>query len=283
MMVRGEKFHLVIFLFILTSYTAFSQETPYYQLPQNRNKNHEMVVMPNLEAFTITYFITSSAGLRKPFIQENLQSPSAATSSVQGSGFWEVTFGQNRNDNWILEFGVTRYKGSVRTSFTELSQYPLVFTNQTNQVYVPFRVKKKVWTIDRVSRNAFLNVGVGASYLLIKQKSFSENGEVRFQQRPVPEANDYTSFEYALTSSRFPIAMELLTELRGKVSERLEISIFSKVFLRNAEHLKNAFTFNYVDGTNRNFDVSEKPLSLVFGLQAKLNSPKYYSYKSRVD
>lgn len=282
-MVCGEKFHLVPFLFLLTSHIVFSQETPYYQLPQNRNKNHEMVVMPNLEAFTITYFITTSAGLRKPFIQENLQPPSAANSSLQGSGYWEVTLGQNRNDNWILEFGVTRFKGSVRTSFTELSRYPLVFTNQTNQVYVPFRVKKKVWTIDRVSRNAFLNVGIGASYLLIKQKSFSETGEVKFQQRPIPEATDYTSFEYALTSSRFPIALEFLTELRGKVSERVEISVFSKVFLRNSEHLKNAFTFNYFDSTNRNFDVSEKPLSLVFGLQAKFNSPKYYSYKSRVD
>jgi hypothetical protein len=273
---------LSVFLSISFWHVALSQDTPYYQLPQNRDKNHEKVVMPNLDSFGINYFIATSGGLRKPFMKEINTSPSAATSEVRGTGFWEISVGQIRNDNWIWELGVAEYRAYLNTSFNELSRFPLVFRNDFKQLYVPFRAKKKVWTIDRVGRNAFVNIGIGASYLLVKQKSFSESGSFKFQQRPVPEANDYTSLDYSLRSSKFPLSFEFLTELRGKISERVEISIFAKAFLRNPAHLTNSFTFSYAGGQSSSFEVYEKPMSLIFGLQAKLNSPKYFAYKSKV-
>ena len=272
-----------IIMFTFTTILSFSQETPYYQLPKNRKQNHEMIVMPNLDAFTITYFLSASAGIRKPFIQQNGISPSAASFEAPANGFWEIALGQNRNDNWIYEFGITKSNNRLKTSFLELSRTPLVFTNELEQYYAPFRVKKKILTLDKVSRNAFINIGLGVSYLIKSNNKPIEEGKITFGQRPIPEPRDYTSLNFRIASSNQPLAFELLTEVRGKVSERLEISVFGKAFFRNIKYLNNQFSFTYVDSSFKEFGNYEKPISILFGLQAKFNSPKYYQYKSRVD
>jgi hypothetical protein len=278
-----KKRVFILLFFLLSFQLCAAQDTPYYQLPQNRKQNHELISMPNLNAFTITYFLAASAGFKKPLLGENLVSPSAANSKAIISGFGEITLGQNRNDNWIFEFGVSQQNSYLQTSFLELRRNSLDFTNKPREFYAPFRIKKKVLCLDKVSRAAFLNVGLGVSYLIKKSKKNIEEGTYPFGQRPIPEPRDYTSLNYKVTSSNYPLALELLTEIRGKVTERLEISIFAKGFLRNNRHLYNQFTFNYVDGTSSSFGVYEKPISFLFGLQAKINSPKYYQYKSNVE
>ncbi len=274
---------LLINMFTFTMTLSFSQETPYYQLPKNRKQNHEMIAMPNLDAFTITYFLAASAGIRKPFFGLNGISPSTIRAEAQTSGFWEIALGQNRNDNWIYEFGIAKYNNNLKTSFLELSRAPLVFTNEIEQYYTPLRVKKKILTFDKVSRNAFLNIGLGVSYLINKNIKKLEEGKISFGQRPTPEPRDYTSLNFKIESSNQPIAFELLTEIRGKVSERLEISAFGKAVFRNSKYLNNQFSFSYVDGSLKEFGTHEKSVSIQFGLQVKLNSPKYYQYKSRVE
>lgn len=273
----------LINIFTFNTILSFSQETPYYQLPKNRKQNHEMIVMPNLDAFTVTYFLAASTGIRKPFFGQNGISPSAISSEAQASGLWEIALGQNRNDNWIYEFGVAKFNNRLRTSFLELSRAPLVFTNEIEQYYAPFRVKKKILTLDKVSRNAFLNIGLGVSYLINENNNPLEEGKISFGQRPTPEPRDYTSLNFKIASSKQPIAFELLTEIRGKVSERLEISVFGKAVFRNSSYLNNQFSFSYVDGSLKEFATFEKPISIQFGLQAKFNSPKYYQYKSSVE
>ncbi len=274
---------LLFSMYTIATTLSFSQETPYYQLPKNRKQNHEMIVMPNLDAFTVTYFLAASAGIRKPFFGLNGISPSAIRTETQATGFWEITLGQNRNDNWIYEFGIVKTNNKLKTSFLEISRAPLVFTNEIEQYYAPFRVKKKILTIDKVSRNAFLNVGLGVSYQINKNVNKLEEGKISFGQRPTPDPRDYTSLNFKIESSNQPIAFELLTEVRGKVSERLELSAYGKAIFRNSKYLNNQFSFSYVDGDLKEFGAFEKSVSIQFGLQAKFNSPKYYQYKSSVD
>ena len=71
-----------------------------------------------------------------------------------------------------------------------------------------------------------------------------EEGKISFGQRPTPEPRDYTSLNFKIESSNQPIAFELLTEIRGKVSERLEISAFGKAVFRNSKYLNNQFSFS---------------------------------------
>lgn len=278
---RKRIFTACFFFFLLP--LCHAQDSPYYQLPQNRKQNHELISMPNLNAFTITYFLAASAGFKKPLLGENLGSPSATSSKAEISGFWEIMLGQNRNDNWIFEFGVSQQNSYLSTNFLQLSRTPLYFTNKAKEFYAPFRVKKRVLTIDKVSRTAFLNIGIGASYLIKNQDNNVEEGRYTFGQRPIPEPRDYTSLDFKIASSSYPFAFEFLTEIRGKVTERLEITVFAKGLLKNKSHLYNQFTFSYVDGTAVSFGAYEKPISFLFGLQAKLNSPKFYRYKSNVE
>lgn len=278
-----KKRLICIALLWLNIVFSFAQETPYYQLPKNRKQNHELISMPNLNAFTVTYFLSASGGIRKPFQYQNSSSPTGTTSDSQSAGLWEIALGQNRNDNWIYEFGVTNFNNRLSTSFLELSRVPLVFTNEIKQYYAPLRIKKKILTLDRVSRNGFLNIGVGVLYLLNKKVDNIEEGKITFGQRPIPEPRDYTSLDFRITSSNQPIAVELMTEIRAKISERIEISVFGKAVFRNNKYLNNQFTFRYVDGSLKEFGVYEKPVSILFGLQAKFNSPKYYKYKSNVE
>ena len=273
----------IFFLLMYSGLLSFAQEPPYYQLPQNRKHGHELVTMPNLNTFTITYFLAASVGIKKSYFTEHLISPSPVESNAEMDGFWDVTIGQNRNDNWIFEVGVAKYNSNLNTNFTALGRNIFPFRNEMKQFYLPFRLKKKILTMDKVSRSAFLNLGIGASYLVKNQKKTLEQGRILFNQRPIPEARDYTTLDFDIGSSNFPFAFEFMTEIRGKVSERLEITVFGKAFFRPDRYLSNQFTFNYVDQSSVSFGIYEKPLSVLFGIQARLNSPKYYSYKSKVE
>ena len=274
---------LTLYICLLISQNVISQDAPYYQSPQNRKQNHELVVMPNLNTFTTTYFIAASVGIKKSILGEMSGSPAISKTTSESTGMWEITFGQNRNDNWIFEIGLAQYNSNIKTNFSELSRYPIIFTNEAKQLYAPLRVKKKILTLNKISRAAFINVGVGVNYLIKNQKTSNEVGQYKFFQRPIPEANDYKTLEFALSTSNQPLVLEFLTEIRGKVSERLELAVFGKAFVRNNKYLKNKFVFNYVDGSSRGFEAYEKPISISFGIQAKFNSPRYYSYKSKVD
>lgn len=279
----GNKLNLIIIFFLQSGISCFAPESPYYQLPQNRKRSHELVTMPNLNTFTLTYFLSASVGIKKSYFTEYQTSPSPVESLSEMEGFWDVTIGQNRNDNWIFELGVAKYNSSLNTNFTALGRNVFPFRNEITQFYLPFRLKKKLVTLDKISRSAFLNLGIGVSYLVKNQKKTVEQGRILFNQRPIPEPRDYTSLDFEMNSSKNPLAFEFLSEIRGKVSERLEITAFGKALFRPDRYLSNQFTFNYVDQTSVSFGVYEKPLAILFGLQARLNSPKYYSYKSKVE
>ena len=280
---RENKLNFIIISFQLCGISCFAQESPYYQLPQNRKHNYELLTMPHLNTFTITYFLAASVGIKKSYFTEYLTSPTPVESNSEMEGFWDITIGQNRNDNWIFELGIAKYNSNLNTNFTALGRSLFPFRNEMKQYYLPFRLKKKIITLDKVSRSAFLNLGIGVSYLFKNQKKTAEKDRILFNQRPIPEPRDYTTLDFEMNSSNNPLAFEFITEIRGKVSERLEITAFGKAFFRPDRYLSNQFTFNYVDQTSVTFGIYEKPLSILFGIQALLNSPKYYGYKSRVD
>jgi len=281
---QGKTMYLYIVVFSLSSsQSLFAQETPYYKLPTQRKMNHELITFPNLDSFSISYFLSVSGGFKKSFVGSTNISPTETTASSPINEFWEVSVGQNRNENWHYELGVIAIQSYLSTQFTEIGNGSLNFVNEEKQYFIPFRIKKKILSLDRVSRNAFLNMGLGTYYLLNRPKIGSEIGTLEFSKKRNPNPEDFNTMDYEIHKSKFPVVLEFLTEVRGKVTERFELNLFFKGIIKSSQNQKNDFHLNYVNGTTDSFSNFSKNISLLFGLQAKFYSPKYFKYKSQVE
>ncbi|MCP9770131.1 hypothetical protein EGI22_19680 [Lacihabitans sp. LS3-19] len=273
----------IFLVFLIFPQIIIAQETPYYQLLTQRKLNHEIINLPNLNSFSISYFFAVSGGFKKSYPGSTAISPTEIVANSPINGLWEITFGQNRNENWHYEIGVSEMYNNLTTRFTKIGNGSLSFINEEKQYFIPLRVKKKIVTLDRVSRNAFINVGIGAYYLVNKPKIGSENGTLEFTKKRNPSPEDFNTLDYEIYKSKFPVTFEFLTELRGKVTERFELSLYFKGIVKSSQNQKNNFQLNYINGNYDSFGNFSKSVSLVFGLQAKLNSPKYFRYKSKVE
>ncbi len=275
-------FYMVVFS-LVGSQGLFAQETPYYKLPVQRKTNHELITLPNLDSFSISYFLAVSGGFKKSFVGSTNISPTETTALSPINEFWEVSMGQNRNENWHYELGVSVMQSHLSTRFAEIGNGSLSFINEQKQYFIPFRIKKKILTLDKVSRNAFINMGMGTYYLVNRPKIGSEVGTLEFSKKGNPNPEDFNTLDYEIHKSKFPIMLEFLTEIRGKVTERIELNLFFKGIIKSSQNQKNDFQLNYINGTHDSFGNFSKNVSLLFGLQAKFNSPKYFKYKSQVE
>ena len=106
------------------------------------------------------------------------------------TSLWEVNLGQNLNDNIMLETGLCHQKSSLSTTFYNIFRQPVIITNEKEQYFIPMRIKKRVLTIDRITKTAFVNLGIGAAYN-INKPHINEELSINFLPRNNPEPTDF--------------------------------------------------------------------------------------------
>jgi hypothetical protein len=272
----------VIVIFWVMVLNVKAQETPYYTPPGKRLKNHEIINMPFLTSKSISYYFGLTGGFKKAFIANYNASPLDIISNTYITGLWEVNFGQNRNDNLMFESGISHLKSSLNTTFMNIFRQPVIVSNEREQYFIPFRIKKKIITLDKITKSAFVNIGIGTAYTFSKSSAL-EKQTINFLLPKVPNPTDIKKLTIEKNTNKFPMLLEAFAELKGKVSERIELSIFVKSILKSPKDLSNNFAIEKVNGEGIYFGNFEKRLSISFGLQARLNSPKYLKYSSNVE
>lgn len=281
-----SRYYLVLFLiYLLIPKYSKAQEKPYYELPKNRKETSELLSMPNLKSFGIKYYFGVAGGFKKNYSSFEKEPTFEIGSNTGLSLYWEAVFGQNRDYNYFWEIGYINNPIYLKSNLNEINPgpFPLSFLNGQKFHAFPFRLKKRVLVIDKVSKSAFINLGLGLIYQLPSSKQSIENEIIKFRTGRNPLDDDITSIEYSLISKNKPISGELMIELRGKVIERFDLSIYLKSIYKPNKQLINSFNINYYDQSSNQSIQYLNNFSFLFGIQAQINSPNFLKYTSTVE
>lgn len=276
-----KKNILLIFFFSLCSVLTFGQESPYYQLPKNRKTDAEALSFPNLKPFVIKYYVSVAGGFKKNLtnLKTNDITPNIDTNSPLLLN-WEMAFGQNRNNNYFWEIGLVQNYTKLTTSFKNvfINRSPLSFTSDINSYYIPLRLKKRLFYFDKVARTTMLNIGTGVIFPIATQKIKTNSNDINFNPSRNPSPDEIIRLKYNINPYLSKVGFETQIDLRGKVTERLEVSLYTKyVFVPQNKFYHDILIGNY-DGTQKDYKHNLKNSIFQFGVQVQLNSPMFIKY-----
>lgn len=273
--------YILAFSFFLAVMSARGQEEEYYKVPENRKKSHEVENLPHLESSFSSFYFGLSGGLRKVYNGSTEGFGNFAENNASMNEWLELNLGLNMNNNFFVETGVTRLKNHFATYIFSSPVYPAFILSVRNQQWhVPVVVKKRVLNLNRVTKNAYVNLGVGGG-LLVATRPAAPRG-VTFDIQESLQSRGLEYFNVTLSQSRSLMYGEISAELKGNVTDRLEILVFFKGIFRQPEYIYNAFDVKFAGGSSVQHSVFEKTGALVFGLQGRFNSRKFYRYTSRI-
>jgi hypothetical protein len=282
------RFLIIIFLNLVLSfsYGQTTPTTPYYQLPKNRKNENEIINLPNLSYFAIKYYFGMSGGFYKSYSNFTNESSVILSNNQQAMLNWEAYFGQNRDNNYYFEVGIVNIPFFLTTNLNG-NFFPVNINkieNGNNQFNIHFRLKKRIFTLDRVAKNAFINVGFATGYKLNKSPFTPKTDSIRYNLTNVnPTIEAIENFKYTTTSKFKPLNFELMIELKGVVTPRFELGLFFKGFYNSPQQLTNTINFNYRNKPKEIIQHSLSNLSFSFGIQTFVSSPKFLKYKSKVE
>lgn len=273
--------YILLFAFLLAALQAQGQEEEYYKIPENRKEGHEVENLPHLESRFSSFYFGLSGGLRKPYNRSTVGFGSFAENTTSMNEWAELNLGLNMNNNFFVETGVVRLRNQFSTYVFSSPAYPAFLLGVRNrQWYIPVVLKKRVLNLNRITKNAYVNLGLGGGVLVSTRpappRHFTRDIQESLQSRDL----DY--FNVTLSQSRSLIYGEVSAELKGNVTDRLEILVFFKGIFRRPEYISNTFDIKFAGGSLGQHGVFEKAGSLVFGLQGRFNSRKFYRYTSRI-
>lgn len=276
--------YLFLWICMLWALMGYSQEDEYYKVPEKRHKSHEIENLPNLDSKFSSFYVGVSGAFKKSYQASTPDFSSFGSNSNSFNDFLELNLGINFNNTYFAETGIVRLKNNL---VTYVFPSPIIggwgfgVGTDNKQYYVPLVVKRRVLSLNRITKNAYINVGFGGGILvgsapkMVHNKVLELNGVL---QNP-----DLSYFNVTLNGSPSPIYGEVSTEIKGNVTERLEILVFVKGLFRKSGYLSNSFEAVYLNGNKAVYHtVSEKGASVVFGLQARFNSRKFYRYSSKI-
>lgn len=273
--------YILLFSYFLVVLPARAQEEEYYKVPENRKKSHEVESLPYLESSFSSFYFGLSGGLRKPYNRGSEGFADFAENKSSLNEWAELNLGLNINNNFFVETGLVQLKNQFSTHVFSSPSWPAFLLSVRNrQWYIPVVVKKRVLNLNRITKNAYVNLGAGGGLLLgtypapPRRYSFDLGRSV---QNP-----DLEYFNVTLSQSKSLIYGEVSAELKGNVTDRLEIVVFFKGIFRKPEYLSNTFDIKFTGGPSAGYGVFESAGSLVFGLQGRFNSRKFYRYTSRI-
>lgn len=273
--------YLLLFSFLLAVMYARGQEEEYYKIPENRKKSHEVENLPHLESNFSSFYFGLSGGLRKPYNEATGGFGGFAENNSSLNEWVELNLGLNMNNNFFIETGLTRLRNRFSTFVYSSPAYPaFILAVRNQQWYVPLVVKKRVLNINRVTKNAYVNLGLGGGISVSTRPEPPRQYFFNIQESLQSRGLEY--FNVTLSQSRSLIYGEVSAELKGNVTDRLEILVFFKGIFRKPEYLSNTFDVKFAGGSSVQHGVFERSGSLVFGLQGRFNSRKFYTYTSRI-
>lgn len=274
---------LALISLLVFSFTEIQGQEEYYKSTDDRKENHEVVNLPNLSSKFTNFYIGGTFALRKPYSSASSNFGEFGRNSHSMGGLLGLDIGLNFNDNFQLETGAFRLINELQTFV-----YPTFYTGwgftvgeRYRQTYIPVRIKKRLFSLNRITKNASFNITGGFGFLVHNESSW--NGTATWDMQEMIKSPNLSSFYVTLSNSESPIFGELGLEIKGYVSQRFELSVFGKTMFRKSNYIANRFEMTTLPNKSvHSYFIEEKGVSLVFGLQARFNSKKFFKYNSTI-
>lgn len=270
---------LICFVFLVTPLLTFGQEEDYYKVAGKRSKNHELANLPHLQSKFSTFYLEIGAGFSVPFYVDNMDGFGESINVL--NSFERIGFGWNASNKLFYETGLMRLTNELATLVEPTFYNPKFVEKISNtQYYLPLKFKKKIVSLNKITEDAAINLGLGTGILLYNHSEYPSTRTVDIQ--------DYIGspqiVNYFVTSSQFlsPMYLEGEIEIRGEIGSRLNIGVYLSGLIRKRKSLNQNFEIFFQNGQTRSYQIFERSNSFNFGLRLGLNSKKYYSYTSDI-
>lgn len=274
---------ILLFLCVCCSGLVFGQEEDdYYRAPSQR-RDVRNNVYPNLDRKSVNMYLGLEGGLKS--------SQSTLTNNMDGllgkdkgrDFYWGIVLGYSMNNVWSIETGYYKNPSYVIQTVSSGRSIPYTYRLGAALQTIPIRYKRKIFTIDPITKNATIHVGVGV--LLSPDAKNKKVGEQSFISRPNdPQRKDTLRLESEAFLSKKGFAQgELQVELHGRVSNALSIVVFARgnispkgMIRSDVEYSVNKFV------TDRAQQLSNG-INFNFGLVFRYNILQGYKYSDQGD
>ncbi|MFD2522944.1 hypothetical protein [Emticicia soli] len=274
---------ILLFFCVCCSGLVFGQEEDdYYRAPSQR-RDVRNNVYPNLDRKSVNMYLGLEGGLKS--------SQSTLTNNMDGllgkdkgrDFYWGIVLGYSMNNVWSIETGYYKNPSYVIQTVSSGRSIPYTYRLGAALQTIPIRYKRKIFTIDPITKNATIHVGVGV--LLSPDAKNKKVGEQSFISRPNdPQRKDTLRLESEAFLSKKGFAQgELQVELHGRVSNALSIVVFARsnispkgLITSNVEYSVNKFV------TDRAQQLSNG-INFNFGLVFRYNILQGYKYSDQGD
>ncbi|RYU95919.1 hypothetical protein [Emticicia agri] len=273
----------VILLLSFVCYSLFTfgqEEDDYYKKPSQRSdvKNN---AYPNLDRKSVNLYLGLEGGME--FNQSTVtNNPDNLIGKEKGKDlYWGLVLGYNMNDTWSIEAGYYKNPTYVIQAIDLGRSYPYILRLGTPLQTIPIRYKRKILTIDPITKNATIHVGAGillspdAADKKIAQRTF--NGYSFDPQYPRDTIKHQIKSETFL-SKRAVAQAEVLVELHGRVSNSLSIVVYARGNISPKGLVRSDVNYTINQTVVSKAQQLTNGISFNFGLVFRYNIMRGYKY-----
>lgn len=272
---------ILLLCLVNCSFLVFSQEEDeYYKKPSQRSDVRNSAY-PNLNRKSVNLYLGVEGGLEsnQSTLINNLD---GLIGKQKGKDFyWGVVLGYNMNDVWSVETGFYKNPTYLIQSVSSGRSIPYLYRFGTGLSTIPIRYKRKILTVDPITKNATIHVGAGI--LLSTDASDKKVGERNFVgMSNNPQQRDTLRLKSeAFLSKKGVVQGEFQVELHGRVSNSLSIVVFARGNIAPKGLIRSDIAYSINSVTVDRAQQVSNGISFNFGLVIRYNLMRGYKYTDK--
>lgn len=260
-----------------------AQEEEEYYKPPSKRLDVRNNTYPNLNRKAMSLYLGLEGGFKLNFASLNNSIGNLVSSQNSNDFSWGISIGYNSDNKWAIETGYLKNPVYFIQSVASGRGVPFTYRIGKDLHTIPLRYKRKVLTLDAITKTAWLYVGGGillntnAKEQLIYEQTFvgvSGNAANRDTVRLTSDS---------FLSNKFRVAFEGQVELQGRVANGFYISLFGRMNFAPSGGLRSDLV--YTQNLNKIGEATQslKGISYNFGLLLRLDLARGYKYQSQVE
>ncbi|MCR9066443.1 MAG: hypothetical protein NXI00_20895 [Cytophagales bacterium] len=242
-------------------------------MPKERKIRDGQITLPNLRTEDVYWYMGLKGGYK---IQGNSFSSDLDNqlfSTNSNDLYWEANLGVNKNDVYQLELSYIRNPLKLEWGLNDKSGRPITyfFISRKLQQEAAFSFKRRILTLDKVTRKTRLNLIAGIKYPFRSQETISTY-DVFLPTLPSSQGFQDTldvQSEFSLTKPGLGGILGL--EIIGRVAEVLEIGVYAKYFIEKKGSFYSDINFDSTLGPAQNSQQFLNGTSIMTGINIRWN------------
>ncbi|MDZ7934527.1 MAG: hypothetical protein U5M51_06105 [Emticicia sp.] len=274
---------LFLFLMIGIFTDLKAQDDEEYYKPPSKRLDVRNNTYPNLDRKAMNLYVSIEGGFKLNYATLNNSIGNLVSSQNNNEFLWGVSLGYNSNNKWAIETGYLKNPVYFTQSVASGRGVPFVYRIGKDLHTIPLRYRRKIWTLDAITKTAGLYVGGGillntnVKDQLIYERNFAGVSGNPANRDTVRLTSD------SFLSKKFRTAFEGQIELQGRVTNDFYISLFARVNVASNAGLRSELV--YYENSNKIGEATQslKGISYNFGLSLRFDLARGYKYQSQVE